>query len=113
MGAAAQISVVNTDFIPGYRISRMIGLVRGNTVRTKHALHDIAASLKTIIGGEIGSYTEMLSEAREQATVRMIDEARQRGANAVINVRYATSAVMAQAAEILCYGTAVIIEPDI
>lgn len=104
--------VVNTDFIIGYDVVKMLGLVRGNTVRAKHVGKDIMAGLKQIVGGEITGYTEMLSEAREEALARMAAEAERLGADAVINVRFATSAVMASAAEILAYGTAVKIAPS-
>jgi uncharacterized protein YbjQ (UPF0145 family) len=101
------VIVVNTDFIPGYEVAEMLGLVRGNTVRAKHVGKDIMASLRQIVGGEITGYTEMLSEAREEALARMAAEGAKLGADAVINTRFATSSVMASAAEILAYGTAV------
>ena len=98
---------VNTDFIPGYRIVQTLGVVRGNTIRAKHLGKDIMASLRTLVGGEIKEYTEMLTEARNEALLRMEGEARQLGADGVVNVRFMTSQVMAGAAEILAYGTAV------
>ena len=99
--------VVNTDFIPGKEIKEVLGLVRGNTVQAKHIGKDIVAGFRQVVGGEIKEYTEMLSEAREIALKRMIEKAEKLGADAVINVRFMTSAVMASAAEILAYGTAV------
>ncbi|WP_234567442.1 YbjQ family protein [Rhodohalobacter sp. 614A] len=96
--------------IQGKKIVKTIGLVRGNTIRVRHIGRDILAVLKGIIGGEIQSYTKMMAEAREQAIDRMIDEARSLGANAVVDVRFTTSYIMTSAAEILVYGTAVVVE---
>jgi uncharacterized protein YbjQ (UPF0145 family) len=87
-------------------------MVQGNTVRAKHAGRDIAASLKNLIGGELKGYTELLTESRRQATERMLAQADQLGANAVLNVRFTTSAVTGGAAELYAYGTAVIVEPE-
>lgn len=101
------IVVVNTDFIPGKKIVQTLGLVKGNTIRAKWFGKDIMAGLRNIIGGELKEYTEMLSEAREQAIKRMIDHAKRLGANAIINVRFTTAQTMAGAAELLAYGTAV------
>jgi uncharacterized protein YbjQ (UPF0145 family) len=100
--------VVNTETIPGYRIERLLGLVQGNTVRAKHAGRDIMAGLKNLVGGELTGYTELLTESRQQAMERMVSAAHQLGANAVVNVRFTTSAVTAGAAELYAYGTAVI-----
>jgi len=102
--------VSNIEVIPGKRISQHLGMVQGNTVRAKHAGRDIMAGLKNIFGGELAGYTELLQEAREEATQRMVDQAQAIGANAVINVRYSTSSVTAGAAELFAYGTAVILE---
>lgn len=99
--------LVNTDFIPGKEIKEMLGLVRGNTIQAKNIGKDIVAGFRQLVGGEIKEYTEMLSEAREIALQRMADKAEKLGADAVINVRFMTSAVMGAAAEILAYGTAV------
>jgi uncharacterized protein YbjQ (UPF0145 family) len=104
--------VVNTETIPGMRIVQMLGIVQGNTVRAKHVGRDIAASLKNLVGGELKGYTELLSEARDEAMQRMLNQAQKLGANAVVNVRFSTSAVTAAAAELYSYGTAVIVEPD-
>ncbi len=101
----------NIESIPGQRIVQHIGLVTGNTIRAKHVGRDIMAGLKTIVGGEIRGYTELLSEARNEAIERMIAKADELGANAIINVRLSTSAVMAGAAELFAYGTAVVVEP--
>lgn len=101
-----------TSTIPGLRVSRTHGLVRGSTIRSRHLGRDILAFLRNLIGGEIHEYSSMLGEAREQAIDRMIDEARTLGANAVVCVRFQTSQVVSGAAELLCYGTAVTLEPD-
>ena len=104
--------VINTEVVPGYRITRLLGLVQGNTVRAKHAGRDIAASFKNLVGGELKGYTELLTESRREAVERMMAQAQQLGANAVLNVRFSTSAVTSGAAELYAYGTAVIIEPE-
>ena len=98
--------IVNTDFISGKEIET-IQLVKGSIDFSKNVVRDIFAGLKTIIGGEIAGYSEMMNEARQKATERMIQEARSIGADAIINVRYSTSSLMASAAEIIAYGTAV------
>jgi len=99
--------IVNTDTIPGKEIYNVLGLVKGNTIRAKNLGRDIGASLKSLVGGELKDYTKMIAEAREEALSRMTQEAKQMGANAVLNVRFSTSHVMGSAAEILAYGTAV------
>ena len=99
------------DTLPGYRVVEVKGLVRGNTIRARHVGHDIVAAFKQLVGGEISEYTKLMAEAREQSLDRMRAEAVARGANAVIGVRFTTSMVMAGAAEILVYGTAVVVEP--
>ncbi len=104
--------VVNTETIPGYRIVALRGLVQGNTVRAKHLGRDIAAGLKNLVGGELRGYTELLTESRREAMQRMIAQAQQLGANAVVNVRFSTSAVTQGAAELYVYGTAVVVEPE-
>ena len=103
--------VVNTETIPGYRILETIGIVQGNTVRAKHAGRDIMAGLKNFVGGELVGYTELLTESRQQALTRMMDQARELEANAIVNVRFSTSAVTSGAAELYAYGTAVNVEP--
>lgn len=104
--------VVTSENIPGYHVARTHGLVRGNTIRARHVGRDILAFLRNLAGGEVKEYTKMLAEAREQAIDRMLDEAESLGANAVIAVRFQTAEVMAGAAEMLCYGTAVTVESD-
>jgi len=99
--------IVNTDFVQGKTISETLDLVRGNTIQAKSIGKDIKAGFRHIAGGEIKEYTEMLAESREVALKRMIDKAEKLGADAVINVRFMTSAIMGGAAEILAYGTAV------
>ena len=101
---------VNTDFVSGKEIKETLGLVRGSTIRARHIGRDILAGLKTIVGGEIKSYTEMINKARDQAVERMNEEANKLGADAVINVRFVTAEVMQGAAEVLAYGTAVKLE---
>jgi uncharacterized protein YbjQ (UPF0145 family) len=104
--------VVNTEFVPGKRVVRILGLVQGNTVRAKHIGRDIAASLKNIVGGELKGYTELLTESRRQAVERMLAQAQQLGANAVLNVRFSTSSVTQGASELYAYGTAAMVEDD-
>lgn len=103
--------VVNTETIPGMEIVELKGLVQGNTVRAKHAGRDIAASLKNLVGGEIKGYTELLTESRREATARMMQQAEQLGANAIVNVRFSTSAITSGASEMMAYGTAVVAAP--
>ncbi len=98
--------LVNTDFITGQEIET-ITLVKGSVIFSKNFGRDIAASFKTLVGGEIKGYTEMMNEARAMATKRMCDEAEQLGADGIINIRYASAAVMQGAAEVIAYGTAV------
>ena len=102
--------LTTTETIEGKKIVKTLGLVRGNTIRARHIGNDIMASLKNVVGGEISNYTKMMAESREQALDRMVEEAQGMGANAVIQMRFATSMVMTSAAEILAYGTAVIVE---
>jgi uncharacterized protein YbjQ (UPF0145 family) len=102
--------VVTTDFIPGRTVSKTLGLVRGNTIRARHIGRDIMAGLRNIVGGEIRDYTKMMAESREQAIDRMMEEAESLGADAIINVRFATSMIIQSASEILVYGTAVKLE---
>jgi len=104
------LPIVTTDTIQGMRIVKVVGLVRGNTIRARHVGNDILAALKTLVGGEISEYTKMMAEAREQALDRMRAEAVARGANAVVGMRVTTAMVMTGAAEILVYGTGVVVE---
>lgn len=113
MAAPQQVMiVVNTETIAGYRIVQVKGIVQGNTVRAKHAGRDIAASFKNLVGGELKGYTELLTESRREALQRMLAQAQQLGANAVVNVRFTTSAVTSGAAELYAYGTAVVVQPE-
>jgi len=98
--------LVNTDFISGKEIETL-GLVKGSTIQSKHLGKDILSGLKTLVGGELSAYTEMMNEARAIATKRMVAEAEGMGADGIINIRYASSSVMQGAAEIFAYGTAV------
>lgn len=100
--------VTNTETISGYTIQRTLGLVQGNTVRAKHVGRDIAASFKNLVGGELKGYTELLTESRREAMQRMLAQAQQLGANAVVNVRFSTSSITAGASELYAYGTPVI-----
>lgn len=98
--------IVNTDYIAGKELE-MLGMVKGSTIRSKHIGSDISQSFKTLVGGELKAYTEMMNEARALATKRMVEEAETLGADAIINVRYASASVMQGAAEVMAYGTAV------
>jgi len=104
--------VVTTHEIVGRRIIRTLGLVRGNTVRARHVGKDIMAFFRNIVGGEVREYTKLLGESRESALDRMVAEAETLGGNAIIGLRFATSEVAQNAAEILAYGTAVVVEDD-
>ncbi|MCK5004250.1 MAG: YbjQ family protein [Candidatus Aminicenantes bacterium] len=99
--------IVTTDSIPGKDIKSSLGMVKGNTIRARHIGRDIVAGLRSIVGGEIIEYTKLIAEAREQAIDRMLSEAENLNADAVINVRFTTSVLMGGAAELLAYGTAV------
>lgn len=99
--------LVNTQNVEGKKISKTLGLVKGNTIRARWFGRDIAAGLKTLVGGEIKSYTEMMDKAREQAIDRMIEDAKRLKADAIVNIRFTASEVMQGASEILVYGTAV------
>jgi uncharacterized protein YbjQ (UPF0145 family) len=105
--------VTNTETVAGYRIVEIKGLVQGNTVRAKNVGRDIMAGLKNMVGGELKGYTELLTESRRQAVERMLGQAQQLGANAIVNVRFTTSAVTAGAAELYAYGTAVVVEAEV
>ena len=99
--------LATTDSLAGHEITNTLGVVRGSTVRARHVGRDIQAALRNLVGGEVGSYVEMLENAREEATERMVRRAEGLGANAIVELRYATAGVMQGAAEILVYGTAV------
>ncbi len=104
--------IVSSGNIAGQRIVKTLGLVRGNTIRARHLGRDILAVFKNIVGGEIEEYTKMMAEAREQAKDRMVQDASDLGANAIIDVRFTTSYIMGAASEILVFGTAVVTEPE-
>ena len=104
--------IVTTAEIAGQRIVRTLGLVRGNTIRARHLGKDILAFFRNLAGGEIHEYTKMLAEAREQSIDRLLEDAEALGANAVVGLRFQTSMIQTSAAEMVCYGTAVIIESD-
>lgn len=100
-----------TPDVPGREISENLGVVAGNIVQSKHVGRDLMAGLKGIVGGEIAGYTEMLADARDKAIERMVDEAKKRDADAIVNIRFTTSAIMTNASEMLAYGTAVKLRP--
>jgi uncharacterized protein YbjQ (UPF0145 family) len=102
--------ITTSNTVEGKKISKTVGLVRGSTIRARHLGRDIMAGLRGMVGGEIGEYTKMMAEAREQSLQRMIEEAESKGANAIVSMRFATSMVMQNAAEVLVYGTGVILE---
>ena len=102
--------VVTTETIAGKKIVKTCGMVRGNTIRARHVGKDIKAAFRHLVGGEISEYTKLMGESREQAVDRMIQNAQALGANAIVSSRFATSEIMGGAAEILAYGTAVIVE---
>lgn len=104
--------VSTSEVIAGHRIVRTLGLVRGNTIRARHVGKDIKAGFRNIVGGEIAEYTKLLGEAREQAIDRMVEEAKELGANGIVAVRFTTSVVMSGAAELLAYGSAVVVETE-
>jgi uncharacterized protein YbjQ (UPF0145 family) len=105
-----KLLVSNLEMVPGRRARTHLGMVQGSTVRSKHVGRDLLAGLKNIVGGELKGYTELMQEAREEATERMVAQAQSIGANAVLNVRYSATSITMGAAEILAYGTAVVLE---
>ena len=104
--------ISTTETIQGREVRKTIGLVRGNTIRARHVGRDIMAAIRTLVGGEISEYTKLMAEAREQALDRLEAEATRLGANAVVGVRFSTSVVLGGAAELLAYGTGVVISDD-
>ena len=102
--------LATTEAVVGKRIIRVLGLVRGSTIRARHIGRDISAIVRNIAGGEITEYTKLLAESREQSIDRMVDEAERLGANAIVGVRFSTSSIMGAAAEVMCYGTAVVLD---
>lgn len=111
-GFERDILLTTNESVAGMRVARTIGLVRGNTVRARHMGVDILAGFRNMIGGEIRDYTKLMAESREQALDRMAEQARSMGANAILAVKFTTSMVMGGAAELLVYGTAVVVEPE-
>lgn len=108
----AKMIVTNLEYYPGMTIEQHVSLVQGSSVRAKHAGRDFMASLKSIFGGELAGYTELLQESRDEAVLRMEKQAQSVGANAILNVRFSTSSIASGAAEIFVYGTAVILRAD-
>ena len=104
--------VVTSPTVPGKAVVRTLGLVSGNAVRARHVGKDILAGLRNIVGGEIIEYAKLLAESREQALDRMVTQAENRGANAVVSMQFSTSGIMGGAAEMMAYGTAVIVEDN-
>ena len=102
--------VVTTDRVGGKRVVRTLGLVRGNTIRARHVGKDIMAAMRNLVGGEVTGYAKLLAESREQALDRMVEQAEELGANAVIGLQFQTSVIMGGAAEMMAYGTAVVVE---
>ena len=111
-GFRHELLLTTLDAPPGHRVIRVIGLVRGNAVRARHVGHDLMAAFKNLVGGEIREYTKLLAESREQAMDRMAEQATSLGANAVVGMRFSTSMVMGGTAELLAYGTAVVLETE-
>jgi len=102
--------IVTSDHIEGNKIVKTLGMVKGSTIRARHIGRDITAGLRSIVGGEISEYTKLMAEAREQAIQRMVEQAEEMGANAILDTRFVTSMVMSGASELLVYGTAVVVE---
>lgn len=100
----------NLEVLPGRTIVRHLGLVQGSTVRSKHVGRDLLAGLKNFVGGELTAYTQLLNESRQEAIERMVEQAQAVGANAVVNIRFSTANIAAGAAEVMAYGTAVVVE---
>jgi len=106
------VIIATTETIVGKRVVRTLGLVKGNTIRARHIGRDIAAFFRGVVGGEITDYTKMMAESREQSLDRMVEEAKELGANAIIAMRFSTSSMMQGAAELVAYGTAVVVEDE-
>ena len=104
--------VTTTESVPGRRITRTLGLVRGNTIRARHIGRDLQAVIRNMAGGEVVEYTKLMGEAREQAIDRAVAEAERLGGNAIVGLRITTAEIMTGAAEILVYGTAVVLDPE-
>ena len=110
MSDTTKITLVTTPTLPGKTIVRTLGLVRGNTIRARHIGKDIMAGLRNLVGGKVTEYAKLLSESREQALDRMVDQAEELGANGIIGLQFQTSVIMGGAAEMMAYGTAVVVE---
>ena len=110
MSDTTKITLVTTPTLPGKTIVRTLGLVRGNTIRARHVGKDIMAGLRNLVGGEVTEYAKLLAESREQALDRMVDQAEELGANAIIGRQFQTSVIMGGAAEMMAYGTAGVVE---
>ena len=110
MSETNKMIVVTTPTVPEKNVVRTIGLVRGNTIRARHVGKDIMAGLRSIVGGEVTEYAKLLAESREQAIDRMTDQAEELGANAIIGLQFQTSVIMKGAAEMMAYGTAVVVD---
>jgi uncharacterized protein YbjQ (UPF0145 family) len=108
--AKAEIIVVTSDEVPGRKLVKTLGLVRGQSVRARHLGRDIQAGIRSIVGGKVGVYAELLEKSREEAIDQMTTQAEKLGANAVVTVRMSTADIMGSAAEVLVYGTAVVVE---
>ena len=102
--------ITTADRVEGRAVAKTVGLVKGNTIRARHVGRDIRAAVKSVVGGEITDYTHMMTEAREQAIQRMVEDAEKKGANAIVGMRFSTSMIMQNAAEVLAYGTGVVLE---
>ena len=102
--------ITTSEQVEGKKIVKTIGLVKGNTIRARHLGRDIMAGLRAVVGGEITEYTKMMAEAREEAIQRMVEDAEKKGANAIVSMRFSTSMIMQNAAEVLAYGTGVVLE---
>ena len=102
--------ITTSEEVQGRTIAKTVGLVKGSTIRARHLGKDIMAGLRGMVGGEISEYTKMMAEAREEAINRMVEDAEKQGANAIVNMRFSTSMIMQNAAEVLAYGTGVVLE---
>ena len=102
--------ITTTERVEGKTVVKTIGLVKGNTIRARHLGRDVVALVKNVVGGEISDYTQMMTEAREQAIQRMVEDAESKGANAIVSARFTTSMIMQNASEVLAFGTAVVLE---
>jgi len=105
------VKIVTTETVAGFTIKEHLGTVVGNTIRARHLGKDLMAGLRAVVGGEIKEYTKMLAESREQALQRMVEQAEALGANGIVGVRFQTSMILSTTAELLAYGTAVVLEP--